>query len=333
MLLPRRCVRCKVLGSPLCTSCRSLLPPSSGGAFPAPFSYEGAGREVLSALKFRDARAVVALLASAMCPLVPQGVEVVTWAPTSAARRRARGFDQAELLARAVARNLGLPCRRLLVREGHAPPQTGRSRVQRLEGPSFRALRPLRQRVLVVDDVVTTGSTLGRAVEALQAAGAPVVMAVAAATTPAARHRSAWSLGPGQRGLTNVPRVGSPTGSGAVPTTDGRRMDISVSSRNAEVSASVRAAAIEKIGRLSRFLDGLERAEVLFSEEQNRRISAREVCEVAIYGQGHSVRARVAAADQFGAIDLAVEKLEQQLHRLKTKVLARQQGKGHRVAV
>ena len=110
-------------------------------------------------------------------------------------------------------------------------------------------------------------------------------------------------------------------------------MDISVSSRHAEVSASVRAAAIDKIGRLSRFLDGLDRAEVHFSEEQNRRISAREVCEVAIHGHGHTVRARVAAADQFGAIDLAVEKLEQQLHRLKTKLLARQQGKTHRLAV
>ena len=109
-------------------------------------------------------------------------------------------------------------------------------------------------------------------------------------------------------------------------------MDISVSSRHAEVSASVRAAAIDKIGRLSRFLDGLDRAEVHFSEEQNRRIAEREVCEVAMHGHGHTVRARVAAADQFGAIDLAVEKLEQQLYRLKTKVLARQQGKGHRVA-
>lgn len=104
-------------------------------------------------------------------------------------------------------------------------------------------------------------------------------------------------------------------------------MDITLSARHMDISSALRAAAEEKIGRLSRFLDGMLRAEVHFSEERNPRITAKEVCEVSMEGGGHHVRCRAAAADPFAAIDLAVEKLEQQLHKLKVKqVLRTRQG-------
>ena len=106
-------------------------------------------------------------------------------------------------------------------------------------------------------------------------------------------------------------------------------MDIAVSSRHVDVSPALRAAAIEKIGRLERYLDGMDRAEVHFTAEHNPRIEQREICEVTLSGSGHVVRAKVAAADQFAAIDAAVDKLEQQLHKLKTRLLARHQGKVH----
>ena len=57
-------------------------------------------------------------------------------------------------------------------------------------------------------------------------------------------------------------------------------MEITVSARHIDISPALRAAAEEKIGRLSRFLDGMDRAEVHFSEERNPRIAAKEVCEV-----------------------------------------------------
>jgi putative sigma-54 modulation protein len=100
-------------------------------------------------------------------------------------------------------------------------------------------------------------------------------------------------------------------------------LEITVSARHTDISPALRAAAEEKIGRLSRFLDGMDRAEVHFSEEHNPRISAKEVCEVSLEGGGHHVRCKAAAADGFAAVDLAVEKLEHQLYKLKSKLVPR----------
>lgn len=103
-------------------------------------------------------------------------------------------------------------------------------------------------------------------------------------------------------------------------------MEITVSARQTEVSSALRAAVEEKIGRLSRFLEGMDRAEVHFSEERNPRIADREVCEVTLEGHGHHVRCKVAAPDGFAAIDAAVNKLEHQLYKLKSKLQRRSHG-------
>lgn len=100
-------------------------------------------------------------------------------------------------------------------------------------------------------------------------------------------------------------------------------LEITVSARHTDISPALRAAAEEKIGRLDRFLGGVERAEVHFFEERNPRIAAKEVCEVSLEGQGHHVRCRASAADAFAAVDLAVEKLEHQLYKLKGKLVPR----------
>ena len=103
-------------------------------------------------------------------------------------------------------------------------------------------------------------------------------------------------------------------------------MQVTVSRRNTEVPEKLRTMAEEKIGRLSRFLDGLDHAEVHFWEHKNPRIADKEVCEVTIEGHGHHVRCKVQAPDGYQAIDLAYDKLEHQLHKLKTKLRRRQQG-------
>lgn len=107
-------------------------------------------------------------------------------------------------------------------------------------------------------------------------------------------------------------------------------MEITVSSRHTEVSELLRESTVDKIGRLGRFLEGMDRAEVHFSEEHTRRSADKEVCEVTLVGHGHHVRCKVSAPDGFAAVDLAVEKLEHQLHKLKTKLVKRSHSNGRK---
>jgi putative sigma-54 modulation protein len=72
----------------------------------------------------------------------------------------------------------------------------------------------------------------------------------------------------------------------------------------------------------------MDRAEVHFSEHKNPRIVEKEICEVTLEVHGHHVRCKVAAPDGFVAVDRAVEKLEHQLHKLKTKLKRRHKGNG-----
>lgn len=103
-------------------------------------------------------------------------------------------------------------------------------------------------------------------------------------------------------------------------------MHVTISSRNTEVTESLRNVTEEKIGRLERFVDGMDHAEVHFFEESSRKSNDREVCEVTIDGHGHRVRCKVRAQDGFVAVDKAVVKLEKQLRKLKTQLVNRYHG-------
>jgi len=184
MLLPPSCPVCGRKGSVLCVACSAALRPAPPGVVPALLTYDGAGRALVTALKYRNQRSALRLVGRALAARAPRGgVDAVTWAPTAPARRRARGFDQAELLARAVARELRCACLPLL-RRPPGPPQTGRSRAERLGGPTFEARPPVPGRILLVDDVATTGATLRAASAALRQAGAADVTLLALAATP-----------------------------------------------------------------------------------------------------------------------------------------------------
>lgn len=151
---------------------------------PALFAYEGAGATVVQALKFRDGRRLVTPLADALATLVdPADGLQCTWLPTSGGRRRTRGFDQSELLARAVARRLGVPVVPLL-RRGSGASQTGRTRLERDANVRFGPTRPARGPVVAIDDVCTTGATIRAAATALRDGGATSIQFVTVARTP-----------------------------------------------------------------------------------------------------------------------------------------------------
>ncbi len=171
-----------------------LAPPVGLAACRALVAYRGRGRDLVSSLKFRNQRSVVPWVAVRLAArLSADGVEVVTWAPTSPVHRRRRGFDQAEILARHLGRVTGRRVVRCLVRLP-GPPQTGRPRWERLQGPHFDAHRGVERAVsgrtvALVDDVVTTGATLSRASQVLRANGAAQVIGVVVARTPRGAHR------------------------------------------------------------------------------------------------------------------------------------------------
>ncbi len=114
IILPRCCVLCRDVGPGLCAACAAELPPAPGILVPpsmddcwALLAYESTAARLVAELKYRNHRDAFSCVGRAMSVFVrrsPVAVDAVTWAPTSAARRRRRGYDQAEVLAAAIAR-------------------------------------------------------------------------------------------------------------------------------------------------------------------------------------------------------------------------------------
>ena len=216
-LLPQRCLVCRRFGSALHDRCVKELPAAepprcavcwaprpatvrrrgwrcarcglsspSFAALRAPFRFSGPARRALLEAKFRGVTRLLEPLAAAAAAIVPRGwgPDVVVPVPLHAGRQRRRGYNQSELAARTVARSLGLPLDgSLLLRVRPAPPQAGLSAEERLTNLrdvyAGAGLPP--ERVLLVDDVTTTGATFEAAAAALRRAGAGTVYALALA--------------------------------------------------------------------------------------------------------------------------------------------------------
>lgn len=179
------------LGAPsLCGRCRRGLNPIAAGASLGP--YEGSLRTLIHELKYAGHRRVAARLAEALLQ-VPQtrrvlaGGVVLIPVPLHPRRRRHRGFNQSELLARELARRVRLPTVvSALVRRKDTPPQTGLSATARrgnVRGAFAVRRRPrIEGRVVVlVDDVVTTGATAFTCAQVLKREGAKEVRLLTAA--------------------------------------------------------------------------------------------------------------------------------------------------------
>jgi predicted amidophosphoribosyltransferase len=181
----RRCPRC---GLP---RHRRAGCPALGAAFTrswAPLAYDGPAGALVRALKFRAALPVAELMAAQMAATLPADMRrgVVVPVPPQPARRRARGFDPAAVLARAIATRLELPLAPILVRRDRAMRQvrSGRSARRAPGRIVIEAVAPVpAASVLLVDDVHTTGATLGASAAALVTAGVVHVDAVTYART------------------------------------------------------------------------------------------------------------------------------------------------------
>ena len=210
-LLPQRCLVCGRFGAALHDRCVDELPaaspprcgvcwaPGAGGvcarcaaappsfaSLRAPLRFTGAARRALLEAKFRGVTRVLEPLAMAAARLVPAAWEVdaVVPVPLHPGRQRRRGYNQSQIAAAVVARELGLPLERsLLWRVRATPPQarlSAQERATNLRG-AFVAAGWAPPRLLLVDDVTTTGATFEAGATALRRAGAEAVYALALA--------------------------------------------------------------------------------------------------------------------------------------------------------
>jgi ComF family protein len=203
LLYPPRCLTCDALAAPFCAACAARIERVSGdGHAPAGVTeirslgyHRGPLRKAVLRLKFQRKVA----LADALAPLLaaelrevlaewePHGLVAV---PLHWSRRLERGFNQSELLAAAVGRLVDLPALPVLVRTRRTPPQVGRSREARatnLRG-AFALAHPgavRGQRLILLDDVRTTGATLAECARTLREGGAEEVFALTVTSDPA----------------------------------------------------------------------------------------------------------------------------------------------------
>lgn len=214
LALPARCVGCDEEGAPICAACEPALdarldvpagvPIGLMSDIPEPLlqlewcaAFEGTVRRALHELKYAGEQRLAEPLGRAIARRwrrAEAGGDLIIPVPVHAERRRARGYDQAELIALVAARELELPCASILERARATVAQYDLDRTDRAANvaDAFRLLpppptaahgsRPLAGRwPILVDDVVTTGATLAACARVLLASGAVGVSAVTVA--------------------------------------------------------------------------------------------------------------------------------------------------------
>lgn len=107
-------------------------------------------------------------------------------------------------------------------------------------------------------------------------------------------------------------------------------MNVTISSRGVRVTPHLEEMVMAKVGRLERYLNGLDRAEVHLSEERNPRIAEKDVCEIHVEGHGHHLHCKASGPDELTAVERSLHKVERGLRKLKTKEVNRQHYTGGR---
>ena len=208
LFYPRRCAACGRRASDvLCRACFEALPRIEGPrcercglptAFEtyvcdacatldfgfesarAPLKYEGTGKEIVHALKYRGYRTVVErVMAPLMVGVLENGThfDAVVPVPLHRSRLRKRGFNQAALMADAVAKEINTPFSDKIEAVRKTRDQVELTAPERKANVSgaFRLREPVRGKILLVDDVFTTGATTSECAETLARSGASEV--------------------------------------------------------------------------------------------------------------------------------------------------------------
>jgi competence protein ComFC len=184
--IPSRCYKCFKLTEDfgVCASHRSKIQLKN---LWVSSSYEGKIKELLYLFKFgrtKDAASIIATLISCTLPFLPKEI-LITHVPTATSRRRHRGFDQSELIAKELAKICNLKHERLLSRVGHTRQVGAKRQIRKKQmNNAFRVTnrdKIIKQQVLIVDDIVTTGATMEAAARILRKNGAKKVFAAALA--------------------------------------------------------------------------------------------------------------------------------------------------------
>jgi len=202
LLFPPKCVFCrKILNKGedgYCAKCAGELPLTDGElrerdglTVISPLYFEGAVRDAIHRYKFGGASFYAGVFGKFLADCVHEQYDIITWVPLSRERLRQRGYDQAMLLAKATAERLGndaIPTLRKTV-DTKAQSELGgkRERQSNIKG-AYEVIDAATidgRRVLLIDDVVTTGSTLRECVGVLTKAGANEVVCAAFASTRA----------------------------------------------------------------------------------------------------------------------------------------------------
>ena len=200
LFFPPRCAFCRTVGvHGVCQNCEKTLPrtpeplckDTSFGVCATPLLYEGVVRESLLRFKFHGVQGAAegygALLAHCVAEELGGEFDLVTWVPVSRERERERGYDQAFLLARETAKHWDTKPVRLLRKTRDNAAQSGLSSAAERQGNVLGVYKAentemlKNARVLLIDDILTTGSTLGECVRVLKEASAKSVVCAALA--------------------------------------------------------------------------------------------------------------------------------------------------------
>ena len=203
-----KCVLCSVekgVQEGLCKRCGQKLGTLRHGQTQAKgytaycaYDYKDEARSLVRNFKFHDGR----YLASFMARQMAQGLEgqysCITYVPLHEKRRKHRGYDQAQLLAKEVSKITGVPFREALVRTRNTKTQTKLDAMQRQNNMSgaFEATERVTGRVVLVDDVLTTGATAAECAKMLLENGAEEVQIIAfARATGDKQAKKLWFIG------------------------------------------------------------------------------------------------------------------------------------------